>query len=284
MTDKEYVVYDFKKAGAVDDAANAFKIWVTKSSQVLSDYWSRLTDSPIKLQANEIRTQSFEAAIEQATSTSVGCIMKLDDGRVNSLCHLASNEIGFLISELLGYPEDFEAPDRAQTPIELSLCELFLEYFSRSLGEGWPGDNTLDCQLESLEVNPKRMRLFRAKDLVTVTSITIGLERGELVLHWILQKQETTELLESFNDRRSGQKSQNNPRQIVDRLPIEVVAVLGESQVSMRRLTELTEGDIVVLDQKIDRPIRATIDGKTFYECWPGRVGNRQGLEITTCF
>jgi flagellar motor switch protein FliM len=38
-----------------------------------------------------------------------------------------------------------------------------------------------------------------------------------------------------------------------------------------------------MLDQRIDQPITAYVDERPFYECWAGRLGGQQALQVVSC-
>lgn len=285
MTEKEYVLYDFKQAGSADDTAVAFRAWVAKASQIFGDNWNELSNLDIRLSGNEIRTQSFASVMDPVANTSIGCVSDIESGKLISLWHVSREDVFKILNSMMGQmnEEEAEAPDRALTHIEFSVCELFFEYLAKAFGEGWPNKEAIECTVSQVESNPKRLRLFRGNDLVSVSKLTVQLADAEIAVQWVLPKQETSELLETFVEKRAIQKPEVDPEAMVDPIPLEVVAVLGQAQVPMHRLAELAVGDVVVLDQKINRPVSASINGKTFYECWPGKIGNSQGLEIESC-
>ncbi len=78
----------------------------------------------------------------------------------------------------------------------------------------------------------------------------------------------------------TARRPRNSPLPIVQQLALEVVGVLGQTKLTMGDLSNLKIGDLVLLEQKIDQPIILTIDDETHFHCWPGRLGNRQGIEI----
>jgi flagellar motor switch protein FliM len=154
----------------------------------------------------------------------------------------------------------------------------------QALADNFPGSDPIPGSLKEMVPNPKRVRLFRASDAVTTTNIQIQLPRGELGIQWILPKHSTVEMMEGVVDRRAKPKTASgNPKEIVERMPVEIVGLLGEITLSLNQLASMKSGDVFVLNQKIDEPLVALIDGKPYYECWPGRIGNTQGLEISTC-
>ena len=67
---------------------------------------------------------------------------------------------------------------------------------------------------------------------------------------------------------------------LVLEIPLEMIGLLGSAQMSMKELSELRPGDLITLDQKIDRPLIAKIDGSPFASFWPGRVGKLMGIQV----
>lgn len=283
MTAKSYEPYDFRQAGASGDSAASFNIWIAKSGQAMVDNWLGLPDSQISLTSSDFRTQSFGAAVKDVPKSSVGFVFNLGNDGVTSLWHVNQADLHTIVGEMLSVAPDAELPDRPLTEIEIALGKMFFEILARSLSEGWPSQKVLSCEVDELVMNPKRSRLCRAKDLVMTTRLAVTLPRGEIAIHWISPKQKMSELLESIIDRRANLKSSCDPKIVVEQLPIEIIGLLGQAEIPMRRLAGLAVGDVVVLNQKIDRPIVASIDGRPFFECWPGKVGATQGLEIATC-
>jgi flagellar motor switch protein FliM len=191
-----------------------------------------------------------------------------------------------LIAELLGLPNDAELVDRPATDLEQDLCAMFFEYMTLSLADNFPGSAPIPGRLKETVDNPKRVRLFRASDVVTTVKLAINLPRGKVIIQWILPKEGTVAMMDGIVDRRAKLKPNHqsgNPKEVVEKMQLEIVGILGEMTLSLNQLAKMKEGDVFVLNQKIDQPLVAKIDGKPFYECWPGKLGSVQGLEIRSC-
>ena len=283
MSSPEYLVYDFKKAGASDATAVAFKSWIEKASFVFAECWTELADGSVKLVADDIRTANFDATLKNVELGSVGCVVQFGDETCRGLWHLDPKGIRQIFAMMTNHPDDSDDGERPVSEIELVLAKLFFEYSARALSEAWPLQQPLEVSVVEMEETPKRSKLFGINELVTVTSMTLEFEDQPVEFNWILPKREITRILELIAIRRPASHSEIDPREVIERLPVEIVGTLGEVSISMKRLANLAVGDVVVLDQRIDRPIVALIDGKPYYECWPGKIGAKQGLEISAC-
>ncbi len=282
MSAPNYTTYDFRLAEAADDSANAFRTWMAKASQVFSEQWNRLANADGSIKTTNIRTQLMDVTMESAPASNICCTFNISE-HIQSIWHVSQDDAQEIVTELLGMSPMAEAAKRPLTNLELVLVNTFFEAIAISVRVGWLGTDSLTGSVESTMVNPKRVRLCRGKDLVITGSLQIQLDRADVTLHWVSKKEDLSGLLEQVSDRRLAVGEGNDPREVVDLLPIEIIGVLGEAQVSMRRLANMAVGDIVKLNQRIDQPIVASVAGKPFFECWPGKIGKTVGLEVASC-
>lgn len=284
MTEEKYAVYDFRKAGSADDSAESFGTWIKKAAQTFADNWTQVARNEPAMEFADFRTQTFESANALIEKGSIGWQFSIEGDRVSGIWHISKTDMMNLVNEMICVETEGELPDRDLTPVELSLAVLFIEKLAESLGGGWPKQKAISVEARDIDLNPKRIRLCRARDLVTTTDIVIKIGELSAIVHWISPKQQFSNLLDEVVDRRSGSEGKSTDcRPVVELVPIEVVGFLGKTKLSMRRIAELKTGDVVKLNQRIDKPIVATVDGKPFYECWPGKIGETQALEIANC-
>lgn len=283
MTEQEYVVYDFRLAEAADESASAFRTWIAKASQAFAEHWPGIAESDGSIATTNFRTQSFDSAMENAAASDICCTVNLTDEDTQTIWHVSQNDAQQVVAELLGMSSTVELEERPLTELELVLIRSFFETLAKSVRQGWLGSQPLTCGVESIQLNPKRIRLCRSKDLVITGTLLIEHARGEATIHWISRKQEMSVLLEQVLERRRPSGSGNDPRAVVELLPIEIVGLLGQASIPMRKLASISVGDIVPLNQRIDQPIVASVAGKPFFQCWPGKIGKTVGLEIASC-
>ncbi|MGB7345738.1 MAG: FliM/FliN family flagellar motor switch protein, partial [Pirellulaceae bacterium] len=177
--------------------------------------------------------------------------------------------------------------NEALSPIERSLAQLFIEQLAVALNDGWMGGEPINLQTGTIAFDPRKARFFRENDLVTVTSIQVGLKAGPVGINWLLSKQKTCDLLENAIDLRDDaappSEPQRPPAHLIGQLPIEVVSILGTAMLPMSQLSQLKVGQLIELDQRIDQPVVAVVNEVPFYEGWPGRRGKNQAIEVTRC-
>ncbi|MEM7454609.1 MAG: FliM/FliN family flagellar motor switch protein [Planctomycetota bacterium] len=289
MSAQDYPVYDFKKAAAYDDSAYALRRWLGGCSEVMGDIWSGMVGAELTIELEDITTRTYEESMEEVTRYCGGIFRNIGSDQAVSLWHIAAPDILAVAGELLGQSKTEEAGTeessseaRKATAIELSLACLFFENLIDALIRSWPGTEPLTiANGEPLQLNPGSQRLFRARDLTAHTRLKVKMASCEIAFNWIMAKHEMTGLLSNVFDRRAGEDTESSIEDAVEKLTVEVAAELGSKTIPMKKLVSLNVGDLFILDQKINEPVVLTIDGTPVFAGWPGKIGSRQGIEIT---
>ena len=274
--------FDFHDIAALDDTAVALRRWVSKSSSFFADFWSEVSDFDAQLSLGSIRTESYGTLIESTPRTSIACLADFD-GITSSVWYMSTEDLRLMFSEMLGQSETYEAITPELSPIEYSLATLFVEELARSLTDGWMGTSEILIRAQALGKDPRKTRVFRAKDLVWKTSIEVKLNSATPVVHWLMTKQQTSDLLETAIDQRKSEDPKYISDAMVQQLPINLVSLLGQATVPIDRLANLTVGETILLDQRIDRPVKTFVNDELYYKCWPGQVASQQAIEIAEC-
>lgn len=282
MSKSEPRVFDFREIAALDDTAESFRSWVAKSSSYFSAFWSEATGYSAQLTLAAITTETYGALLENISKDDVSSVAEIGD--ISSTQWYASPEQWrVLVAELLAYGEEDTISEGPLSAIEQSLVTLCLESLASSFTDAWMGSEALPIAAGPLVKDPRKSRLFRAKDLVTKATVNVQLKSGSFKINWLLPKQKTCDLLESAIDRREKGEPDVLSPQMVQKVPVEIITALGKASIPMAQLSTLEAGQLVMLDQRIDQPITAYVDQRPFYECWPGRLGGQQALQVVSC-
>lgn len=288
MSEKEYRQFDFRDIATLDDTAKAFRDWVSKASSFFGQFWSQVSDYGTQLSLGAISTESYAKTLEDVPRDNHYCVTEIED-HVSSIWFTTTRDFQLIVGQLLGLAssQQTESDENGAavelTQIELSLVQLFVENLANSFKEGWLGNDEISVKVTGIERDPRKVRLCRAKDLVTRTSVQIEFKDGTANLNWLLPKQKTCNLFETATGMRAPSEPRRPSPQKIGQLPIELVSVLGQANIPMGRLSEFSVGQLIKLDQRIDQPVVTYVNNTPLYECWPGKLGNKQALEISSC-
>jgi len=68
---------------------------------------------------------------------------------------------------------------------------------------------------------------------------------------------------------------------LTQRLPVRMTVEVGRAVLSMAAIADLGEGDVLLLDQSVYRPLVAHVEGRPKYHGHPQTIGSRVGFQIT---
>ncbi len=92
---------------------------------------------------------------------------------------VSGGELRLIAAELLCLSDANQLGEGELAPVELSLAKLFVDQLASSLTAGWMGEEKCCVRASDLEKDPRKTRIFRAKDLVTRTSVEVELKAGK---------------------------------------------------------------------------------------------------------
>lgn len=272
--------FDFREIAALDDNAVALRNWFSKSTSFFSDYWVEATGFSAKLGLGAISTESYEKVLDEIPRCDLCCVAEIKD-RLSSIWYTSAGQLRTVLADLLCQTEPKEEDaDKELSAIETDLSNYFIDRLATSIREGWMGNGELEIEYTALQKDARKLRLFRSKDLVTKVCIEIECKAGKATLNWLIPKQKLPALLDDTVDNRASGAPATTPKELVGRLPLEVVTLLGSAKLSMSQLAKLKPGELIILDQQIDSPMISLVDGERSFECWPGRLGDKQAVQV----
>ena len=280
MTHADLESFDFRSNAALDDTAVALRNWVAKSSSFFSDFWEDASDYEAQLSSENVTTQTYASLLEQAPRDDFYCLAEIQEC-ARSVWYMSTRDLRTICAEMLDIPIGDETDDQELTAVEMTLSKMFLDNLAVALGVGWMGEGKAVIEPTELTKDPRKAGVMRESDLAIKTSIQVKLRSGESKIHWLLQKQRACDMFDTVVDKRKRTAPAKFSPQTVGKIPVELVVLLGKTSVPLASLSSLAEGEIIMLDHRIDRPVVAEINNAPFYECWPGRQGAQQAVEIS---
>ena len=280
MTNADLEIFDFRQNSALDDTAVAIRDWVKKSSSYFSDFWMQVSDFDAQLSTGSTVTQPYRDLLEKTVRENFYCIADIKDQTL-SVWYASNRDLRMICNEMLGISDGDEATDDDLTAVEKTLVQLFIDNLAVALGAGWMGADKIEIAPTELVRDPHKAAIIRGTDLAILTPIEVKLRSGAATIQWILPKQKACNLLDTIVDKRKSGQPTKLSAEVLGKLPVEIVIALGKARVPMLSLSNLSPGEIIKLDHRIDQPLTANINGKLLCECWPGKIGDQQAIEIS---
>ena len=164
------------------------------------------------------------------------------------------------------------------TDLELQLYEHLMLDIVSLMGNSWENYVPITFEYNRTEVNPTLVQLLNLDETVVLVDMKIQLGDEEGRMSIVLPGNTLSSIFGEVNRETMGRKvaSEDNSEEIFDQLrdsTLEIVAELGDTQLSLSDIYHLSVGDVLDLGRPKDSPVFLEIGG---YQWFTGRMGTHK--------
>jgi flagellar motor switch protein FliM len=288
LEQKQVTLYDFKRPNRVSkEQLRSIRAIHDKMARNLASHISSLMRSIVEIQLHSVDQMTygeFLMSLPSPTSFNVFSLKPLDG---KGVIELNPSIVFPMIDRLLGGPgAPFDA-NREFTDIEINLLDQILRVITQNMREIWQPIMDLYPVIEAKESSPNVVQIVAQNEIVVmiVMEIIIGQTSGMMnicypviTIESLLPKLASRDLMLSET---SSRKSRNKElRALLRGAKIELEAVLGYAELSMREILDLQEGDIIKLNRPADDTVVVKVDGREKFIAEFGVKRYRRSIKI----
>ncbi len=203
-------------------------------------------------------------------------------------------EIAFpLIERLLGNPGAAESLKRPLTDLEAAVMRTVFNRLIDASEEAWRDVLPFEGTLTALETSPFFTQFAPPSEMMLVAGLLVemGDSGGRINVAWphMMLESVLPQLSiqywmggtpasgeEGAEAKREGDRIRSHLLEVDVPLSVE----LGSTEVTLRDLLDLGVEDILRLDQRVDDPLKVTVEGRKVFSGWPGQIGNDLAVQI----
>ncbi len=161
------------------------------------------------------------------------------------------------------------------TDLELQLYEYLMRDMVALMGNSWENYVPITFEYNRTEVNPTLVQLLNLDETVVLVDMNIQFAGEEGRMSIVLPGSVLTSIFGEVNRESMGRKiaSEDNSDEIFEQLrdsTLEIVAELGDTELSLSDIYHLSVGDVLDLGRSKDSPVFLEIGG---YQWFTGRMG-----------
>lgn len=178
--------------------------------------------------------------------------------------------------------------ERELTGIEKSVMTKIITRAFQALGKSWEHIEKIDFRQSAFESNPQFIQIIPPDETVIVVSLQIKMisESGlmtfcypYLTLEPIMEKLSTQNWIEARKKGDDKSRYESNTREL-SLAQTDLIAYLGQAELTIRELLDVKPGDVVRLDNLKDDLITVMVGNRTKFLASPGRSGSQKAIKI----
>ncbi len=256
--------------------------WHQSICLLTTEAWNGLMPNEITLKAGSLNPANSRTAILDSPDEAYAAHLLMGPDRYPALVVFPTRVLHALLADILNLAGEEWPELRPFTRAELSILDVLMQGFAAAIRDGIPGAEATPCEYVELFEKPERTRLFANVAEVFSSEIQITSRFGDETLLWLLPKKETEHLLENTQSPDDIEERPINAKLIplTHKVPTEIMIRLGRCKLTMSEISNLSEGDVLILDQSINRTLTGYVAGERKWMGKPVRVGPRQGYEV----
>ncbi|AGX03872.1 MULTISPECIES: flagellar motor switch protein FliM [Bacillus] len=289
QSEKKVKVYDFKRAlrFSKDQVRSLTRIH-ENFARLLTTFFSAQLRTYVQISvasADQIPYEEFIRSIPKMTILNVFEVPPLD-GRI--LMEVNPNIAYAMMDRMMGGRGSSINKVDTLTEIETKIMSNTFERAFEHLREAWSTITEIDPFLAEFEINPQFLQMVSPNETVVVISLNtmIGETSGminicipHVVLEPIIPKLSVHYWMQT-------EKKEREPEELgrledsIQKAQVPVSAELGSADISIQDFLMLDLGDVIELNQAIDRPLTIKIGDIPKFTGQPGKANKKLAIQI----
>ncbi|MFD2638282.1 flagellar motor switch protein FliM [Piscibacillus salipiscarius] len=286
---KKVKVYDFKRALRFSkDQVRGLSRIHENFARLLTTYLSAQLRTYVDVElasVEQIPYEEFIRSVPQKTILNIFSVSPLE-GRI--VFEMNPNIAYAVLDRMLGGKGSGVNKVENLTEIETLIMKRTFEQSMGQLEEAWASMIDIEVELEELEVNPQFVQLVSPNETVVVITLntTVGDSTGminiclpHIVLEPIISKLSMHYWMEE-NVKEIDTEQYNLLSQNIKKVEVDAKVLLGQSTISIEEFLNLSQDDVIVLDNKIQDPLTLTANDEPKFYVQPGKKNKQLAVQV----
>jgi len=283
--------YDFRRPNKFSkEQLRTLQVLHGVFARLLASFFTGYLRSEIQMEVASVDQLTYEDFIRSIPTPTVLVIFSLSPLKGTAVLQFDLAFLFPLIDLFFGGSGEAPAEIRELTDIELSVTKRLSGIVLDNLALAWKDIVQVEPAVESLETNPYLQQIFSFSEIVAL--ITFTAQVGEsakgflnLCLPYTLLEPVVSHLAAQ---RRFGLQAAALSEAEKKRLEhwlglplVELTVMAGQAQITLGDFLQLQEGDVLVLDRKVEQDLDLYIGEVLKFKVQPGALGRQLAVQVT---
>ena len=291
---KSYKLYNFRRPDKFSkDNLRALRDIHREFSKAISLVLSGYLRMRVEIEIVSVDQLTYEEFVRSMPSPiSVG-VFEFEPLSGQILLGISFEVISCIVNRMLGGVGSIDAQTRELTDIEKALARKVINIIIKSLEDSWNTIIPVTGKFISLDDNYQSIQVATAGEIVALLTFEVQISGKHFglfsicfpypVLETVLGHLSTqhifqTKGLVASNDERMKMISKINSS------TVDLRAQFGSCSITLDDFMQLTEGDIIKLDNKVDDDLIIKINGEKKFFARPGKIKDKICVKITDVY
>lgn len=287
----KYIRYDFRRPNKFSkDQLRTLLVLHSGFARLLSSFLTGYLRNNIQIEVASADQLTYEDFIRSIPSPTVLVIFTLKPLAGTAIAQLDPMFLFPMIDLFFGGDGDTPRSVRELTDIELAVARKLSVIILDNLTLAWKDVIKVEPVIDSIETNPHLHQLFSFNEIVALITLTTQVGNStkgfvNLCLPFPLLDPMVSQMT---HQRRFGPQASAMSEQEKKKLEhwlgypmIEITVLTGQTQITVDDFLQLQEGDVLLLDRRMDQDMDLYIGEQLKFKAQAGTLGNQLAVQIT---
>ncbi len=190
-----------------------------------------------------------------------------------------------IIDKSLGGPGIYSSSEGTLTEVEATIINTIIRdvIIFEGLAVSWKENVELNWNIERTEADMRVVQIARDDELMMSANFAVDGDLGFGRMIVCIPFASIEEFVAGFGEGTTKQDKEQEEldlRDGVERAPLDIAAVLGETEITVADLFSLKGGDVIRLDNKAKHALDLRVEGRTKFECRLGTYHRRKAVRV----
>ncbi|MBE3574850.1 MAG: flagellar motor switch protein FliM [Firmicutes bacterium] len=259
-------------------------------ARALVTTWTSYLRVVVEMRVTSVQQLSYEEFVRSLPSTTAICTFTMTPLPGEGIFQMGNELALAIIDRLLGgHGEKISETSRELTDIEQTVLRRLLVRGLATMKDAWRNVLDVEAEFKSLESNPQFAQVAAPTQMVILVTMQTRIGQQEGLVNVCLPDSMLEPILPKlsaqywFSGTRRGASPENvqRLRRRLEEMKVELVAVVGTAEVTLRELMALKPGDVIQLDHFVNQEVAVYVGSHHKFLGRPGLVGSRLALQVT---
>ncbi|MDD6770419.1 flagellar motor switch protein FliM [Inconstantimicrobium porci] len=282
-------VYDFRSPQKFSkEHIRALEVIHDNFARIISNYLTAQIRRNTKVKIETVEQITYEEFIHSVPNPTIMMAFKMIPLNGSVLFEMNPTFSFKIIDILLGGSGDKVHVNKEFTDIDKNIIYKIGSGIIANLKLAWEDVLSIDTEIETLDTNPALNQTLAPNEAVALITFSAEIGDNNTFLHLCIPYLSIEKFLDKLimqNWFRAEDSSDNdiaheNIRHGIDEVTVNVEAELGKTSILVDDFLKLTQGDVLMLNEKVTEPIKVYIEDELCYCAKPGTIGKKIGVSI----
>lgn len=290
--EKKIRKYDFKRPDKfAKDQLRTLENLHESYSRLLNNYLSGYLRTITEVEVLSTQSLIFNEFSNSISNPAIIGIVDFAPLEGEIIFELSSDITFCMIERILGGRENRNGKDisRSLTEIETILLKNILKSFLELMEEAWENIIELNLTLNEIETNSQFAQIVSPTESIALITLNVKINNTEGMVNICLPHKVIEPILSNlstkmwFSDISKIKSTKDDKEKIKHQLSksqLPVRVIVGATDIRVNELLDITPGDVILLNKKVDDFFDVYVDKELKFKGQPGRIKNKVAIKV----